>query len=309
MAFLCNMDYQRIINELADEIRAGENQGKIATYIPELGKVDVNKFAISMITCQDEHFSAGDCSEPFSIQSCAKVLSLTLAYKSLGEELWKRVDVEPSGNPFNSLVQLESDNGIPRNPFINAGAIVICDVLTSLYDDPKAALLDFIRSLSENKHIEYDAAIAASEHQTGFRNKALVNFIRSFGNIKNNCETVLDLYFNMCSIKLSCKEACETYFFLANSGRTKSGEQVISPSRTKRINAIMQTCGFYDEAGEFAYRVGLPGKSGVGGGIVALHPNQYIITVWSPKLNAKGNSYRGMKFLEEFTTRTASSIF
>lgn len=309
MAFLCPMDYQRIITELHAEIKAGDHKGAIATYIPELGKVNPDKFGLSMLTCTGEHYYAGDWQEPFSIQSCAKVLSLALAYKSLGKNLWERVDVEPSGTPFNSLIQLESDLGLPRNPFINAGAIVVCDALVSLYDDPKAALLDFIRSLSENKHIEYDAAIAASETRTGFRNKALVNFIRSFGNIHNNCDKVLDLYFNLCSIKLTCREASEIYFFLANGGRTMSGEMVTTPSQTKRINAIMQTCGFYDEAGEFAYRVGLPGKSGVGGGIVALHPNDYVITVWSPKLNPKGNSYRGMKFLEEFTTSTASSIF
>lgn len=303
------MDYQSIIDDLHRTISAGVNEGAIADYIPELGNVDANRFGVSMMTRKGDHYHAGDWDVPFSIQSCAKVLSLTLAYKALDGELWKRVDVEPSGTPFNSLLQLESDDGIPRNPFINAGAIVVCDVLVSLFDNPKAALLDFIRSLSGKDHIQYDAAIAESERKTGFRNKALINFIRSFGNIYNDCDQVLDLYFNMCSIKMTCQEACETYYFLANGGKTRQGEQITTLSQTKRINAIMQTCGFYDEAGEFAYRVGLPGKSGVGGGIVALYPSEYVITVWSPLLNAKGNSFRGMKFLEEFTTRTASSIF
>lgn len=309
MAFLCTMDYQRIIEELYRSIKAGRNEGSIADYIPELGNVDVNRFGISMVTTEDEHYYAGDWQVPFSMQSCAKVLSLALAYKMLDGELWKRVDVEPSGTPFNSLLQLESNNGIPRNPFVNAGAIVVCDVLVSLFKQPKVALLDFIRSLSGIETLTYDETIAESERKTGFRNVALVNFIRSFGNIYNDCGTVLDLYFNMCSIKMTCLEASKTYFFLANGGKTIEGKQITSPSQTKRINAIMQTCGFYDEAGEFAYRVGLPGKSGVGGGIVALHPSEYVITVWSPLLNKKGNSYRGMKFLEEFTTHTASSIF
>ncbi|HKK75895.1 MAG TPA: glutaminase [Saprospiraceae bacterium] len=309
MAFLCRMDYQSIIDELHRTVKAGVNEGAIADYIPELGNVDVNRFGVSMMTQGGGHYCAGDWEVPFSMQSCAKVLSLALAYKLLDGELWKRVDVEPSGTPFNSLLQLESNNGIPRNPFVNAGAIVVCDVLVSLFKNPKADLLDFIHSLSGNKTISYDRAIAESERKTGFRNKALVNFIRSFGNIYNDCEKVLDLYFNLCSIKMTCQEACETYFFLANGGRTREGKQIISSSQTKRVNAIMQTCGFYDEAGEFAYRVGLPGKSGVGGGIVALYPSEYVITVWSPLLNKKGNSYRGMKFLEAFTTRTASSIF
>lgn len=309
MAFLCTMDYQNIIEALHRSIKAEANQGTIADYIPELGNVDVNRFGANMLTRDGQHYCAGDWDVPFSIQSCAKVLSLTLAYQLLGSELWERVDVEPSGTPFNSLLQLEADQGIPRNPFINAGAIVICDVLVSLFDEPKAALLDFIRKLAGNPHITYNQAIAESERATGFRNKALVNFIRSLGNIKNNCDEVLDLYFNLCSIQLTCRQVCETYFFLANQGYNLQQQPITSLSQTKRINAIMQTCGFYDEAGEFAYRVGLPGKSGVGGGIVAIHPSRYVIVVWSPLLNEKGNSYRGMRFLEAFTTQTASSIF
>jgi len=303
------MNYQRIINELHQKIKEEEDTGKVATYIPELGKVSPEYFGVGLITRDQNYFGTGDCDQAFSIQSCAKVFSLTLAYQQLGGDIWKRVDVEPSGNPFNSLVQLEADRGIPRNPFINAGAIVVCDLLVSLFENPKTALLEFIRDLSGNPKIDYDQAVASSEAKTGFRNIALVNFIRSFKNIHNNCSAVLDLYFNMCSLSMSCKELSESCFYLANNGRKQNGEIVIGSAETKRINAIMQTCGFYDEAGEFAYRVGLPGKSGVGGGIIAIRPNKYALTVWSPPLNPKGNSYRGMKFLEEFTTQTNSSIF
>lgn len=303
------MDYQNILTSLYQQINIGPNPGKVAAYIPELGKVDPKHFGIGILTKQQEYAGEGDDEVAFSIQSCAKVFSLTMAYQKLDGELWKRVDVEPSGTPFNSLLQLEVDRGIPRNPFINAGAIVVCDVLVSLFPDPKAALLDFIRDLSGDTTIDYDLSVANSEAQTGFRNIALINFIRSLGNIHNNCNQVLDLYFNMCSLSMSCRQLAESCFYLANNGVSKAGKEILSSSKTKRINAIMQTCGFYDEAGEFAYRVGLPGKSGVGGGIIAIHPGVYSMAVWSPPLNPKGNSYRGMRFLEAFTTKTNSSIF
>lgn len=303
------MNYQNILTSLYQQINIGPNPGKVAAYIPELGKVDPKQFGIGILTKQQEYAGEGDHEVPFSIQSCAKVFSLTMAYQKLDGELWKRVDVEPSGTPFNSLLQLEVDRGIPRNPFINAGAIVICDVLVSLFPNPKVALLDFIRDLSGDTTIDYDPSVANSEAQTGFRNIALINFIRSLGNIHNNCNQVLDLYFNMCSLSMSCRQLAESCFYLANNGVSKAGKEILSSSKTKRINAIMQTCGFYDEAGEFAYRVGLPGKSGVGGGIIAIHPGIYSMAVWSPPLNPKGNSYRGMRFLEAFTTTTNSSIF
>lgn len=233
-----------------------------------------------------------------------------MAYEHLGEKLWERVDVEPSGNAFNSLLQLEADNGIPRNPFINAGAIVICDILLEISTDPKDEMLEFIRNLSGEKNIYFIEKVAASEMKNGFRNAAMCNYMKSFGNIKNKPEDVLDLYFHFCSIEMTCKELSRSLLYLANSGRNPINKtEILSASKAKRINAILLTCGFYDESGEFSFLVGLPGKSGVGGGIVAILPNHYCITVWSPKLNPKGNSYRGMKFLEEFTTQTGESIF
>ncbi len=233
-----------------------------------------------------------------------------MAYKILDGDLWKRLGVEPSGNPFNSLLQLENDNGIPRNPFINAGAIVISDVLISNLKNPKEDLLTFIRSLSGNNDIHYSAKIAASEKSVGYRNVALCNFIKSFGNIENEPSDVLDFYFDLCSLELSCEHLSELFLFLANSGKAPhNNKQILTKSQSKRINALMQTCGFYDESGQFAFKVGLAGKSGVSGGIIAIYPNQYSIAVWSPKLNEKGNSYKGMKFLEAFTTLSEQSIF
>lgn len=302
--------YQQIITALHNEIAVIDDPGQIATYIPELAHVHPDKFGVHITTTGGEQFSIGDYQTAFSIQSITKVLSLCMAYRVHGEKIWERVGVEPSGTAFNSLVQLESDQGIPRNPFKNAGAMVICDILVSQCKDPKAELLAFCRALSDNKEIKYSEKVAASEKKHGYRNIALCNFLKSFNNIHNEPDVVLDLYFNMCSIEMDCKSLTETFLFLADGGKRMSdGEQVLTASQTKRINALMQTCGFYDESGEFAFKVGLPGKSGVGGGIIAVHPGHLAIAVWSPRLNAKGNSYKGMRFLEEFTTRTELSIF
>ena len=218
--------------------------------------------------------------------------------------------MEPSGTAFNSLVQLEADKGIPRNPFLNAGAIVVSDILLSNLKNPKEDFMDFVRSISNNTTLEYSNRIAQSEKDVGYRNVALCNFIKSFGQIENEPSDVLDFYYDLCSLEMSCKELSELFFFLANNGLgLQNNEAILSESQSKRINALMQTCGFYDESGEFAFKVGLPGKSGVGGGIIAIHPDQYAIAVWSPKLNKKGNSHKAMKFLEEFTTRSELSIF
>ncbi len=291
-------------------MEVSNDPGKVASYIPELRDINPNKFGVHLTTIDDEHFDFGDSDEKFSIQSIAKVLALVLAYKLEDEKLWDRVGVEPSGTPFNSLVQLEYDLGVPRNPLINAGALVICDILVSKFENPKHEFIQFIRKVSDNPDIEYCSRIANSEKLAGYRNAALINLIKSFGNIKNDIDVVLDFYFNLCSIEMTCKELSRTFLFLAAYGVCPyTNETIISISKSKRINAIMQLCGFYDEAGEFSFKVGLPGKSGVGGGIIAIHPNKYCIAVWSPRLNKKGNSNMGMKFLELFTTEIQASIF
>lgn len=304
------IDCQPIVDKTYKKVLAMENSGNVASYIPELAKVDDTKFGVCLTTQTGEVFTAGDATLKFSIQSIAKVLSLSLVLSKIGDDLWKRMDFEPSGNAFNSLVQLESENGIPRNPLINAGAIVVCDIICELFDNPKEALLDYIREVSGIEDLQYSENIAHSEQQTGYRNFALANFIKSFNNIKNTCDQVTDLYFHLCSIEMTCEQLSYTFGFLANRGKQfKTGKTIVTPNQAKRINAIMQTCGFYDEAGEFAYKVGLPGKSGVGGGMVAILPGSYAIAVWSPKLNKQGNSYRGMKFLQYFTDETQDTVF
>lgn len=304
------MNYQPILETVYHQVLLDENVGIVASYIPELAKVSPDYFGVQLTSIDGQTFGVGDFQQRFSIQSIAKVITLVMAYKLLGEDLWSRLGVEPSGTPFNSLIQLEADGGIPRNPFINAGALVICDILMSAYVNPRAAIIDFFKLISGSDHIHYSKRIAQSELSTGFRNIALCNFIKAFGNINNKPEEVLDVYFHLCSIELSCEELSKTFLFLANGGKLISNQkEILTSSQTKRINAVMQTCGHYDESGEFTFKVGLPGKSGVGGGIVAIYPNQYAVTVWSPKLNPKGNSYRGMKLLELLTTETKSSIF
>ena len=304
------LDYQNIISKVYTDIIAKENFGKVPSYIPELACIDDNKFGINFTDLKHNSFGIGDFEEKFSIHSISKVFALSFVYEKLDEKLWKRVDVEPSGSAFNSLVQLEADCGIPRNPFINAGALVICDILLEICNNPKQELIQFIRDLTGDQQIFFNEKVAASELENSFRNAAMCNFMKSFGNIKSQPDAVIELYCHLCSIEMTCKQLSMSFLYLANLGKTPSNDlQILSSSKAKRLNAILLTCGFYDESGEFSFRVGLPGKSGVGGGIVAIYPQHYCITVWSPKLNEKGNSYRGMKFLEEFTTQTGESIF
>jgi len=303
-------DYHQILQEIASELSAIEEAGTVASYIPELACVSADKFGAHLATIDNKNFSTGDSSEKFSIQSVSKVLSLTLALRLMGDKLWDRLGVEPSGSAYNSLVQLEFEKGIPRNPFINAGAIVVCDALIGCLDNPKQDILEFVRSISGTVDIDYSLRVAESERLTGFNNYALANLMKGFGNLHHDVNDVLDVYFHLCSIEMSCQQLAKTFMFLAWKGKCAiTGEQVVTAQRARRINSIMQMCGFYDEAGEFAFRVGLPGKSGVGGGIIAVHPGKYSVAIWSPGLNEKGNSFKGMKMLEAITTRVQSSIF
>ena len=303
------MEYKSILEKLYTEVEALKDNGQVATYIPELAKIDPSKFGVFLQPTNQEGCGVGDYKEQFSIQSISKIVLLLLVYKTIKSDLWKRMGFEPSGSSFNSLIQLEMENGVPRNPLINAGAIVLCDILIDLFPNPKDELIKFVRKLAINNTINYNEQIAKSESDTGYTNYAIANLIKSYGNLNNKVDAVLDLYFHVCAIEMTCQELAKTCLVFANQGvipQTK--ERILSVSRTKRLNAVMQTCGFYDEAGQFAFKVGLPGKSGVGGGIIAIHPNKYSVAVWSPKLNKKGNSFKGMKLLELLTTET-DSIF
>lgn len=304
------MPYQDILDGIYNEVSQIENTGKIADYIPELAKIDENKYGIALIDKHQNVFSKGDALENFSIQSISKVITTSLIFSKIGNDLWKRVGYEPSGNAFNSLIQLEYEKGIPRNPFINAGALVIADLMLDHFENPKEYFLEFVRELSENPTINYNQKVVQSELENGYRNAALVNFIKSFDNIKHQPEEVLDFYYHQCSVEMSCVDLAKCFQVFANNGIIpKSNSKFLTSSQCKRMNALMQMCGFYDQAGEFTFKVGLPGKSGVGGGVVAIFPNQYTVAVWSPKLNKKGNSFYGLETLERLTTITETSIF
>ncbi len=284
--------------------------GEPARYIPELAQVDPDKFGIHISTVEGREFSVGDSRELFSIQSISKVFSLALLIPLVGDQLWQRIGVEPSGDPFNSIALLEREKGIPRNPFLNAGAIVMTDMLLTRLEDPYGEYLAYVRTISGNDQVEYNEKVASSEIDFGYVNTALGNLMKSFGNIHHPVDEVLKFYYYQCSLAMSCRDLSHAFLVFARGGkRYNSNEQVLTGSQVKRINAIMQTCGFYDEAGEFSFRVGLPGKSGVGGGIVAIHPNCYSVATWSPRLNDKGNSVLGMKSLELLTTKSGLSIF
>lgn len=304
------MDYQKVIDGIHSGLQGLRGEGRVADYIPALAKVDPKRFGIAVATLDGQEYMTGDAQVCFSIQSISKVFTLAMVTRRIGDEIWKAVGREPSGNPFNSLVQLEYEQGMPRNPFINAGALVVTDRLISLYPHPKDTIIEFVRELCANDDIYYDKEIARSERLNADRNMALAYFMKSFGNIENDVETLLDVYCHQCAISMSCTDLARAFLFLSNRGINPfNGERILTVSQAKRLGALMLTCGFYDESGDFAFRVGLPGKSGVGGGIAAYIPGNLAITVWSPGLNRHGNSLIGMAALEHFTTDIGNSIF
>ena len=296
---------------ILEEVRPLLGQGKVADYIPALAQVPADRLGIAVCTVEGELFTAGDAFEPFSIQSISKALSLTLALTLYQEEeIWARVGKEPSGQPFNSLVQLEFEQGIPRNPFINAGALVVSDLLETRLTAPRQRTLELVRRLCGNPAIMADQVVARSEYQHSARNAAIAYLMKAYGNFENEVDKVLQSYFNACAIRMSCVDLARAFIYLANRGAPLGESTPLLPARTtKQVNALLATCGLYDEAGDFAYRVGMPGKSGVGGGIMALIPGELSICVWSPELNKAGNSLAGTAALELLAERLGRSIF
>ncbi len=298
-----------ILDDLVRYHRPQRESGSVPANIPFLAAVPFDKFGIAVATTSGTVFSSGDADVPFSIQSISKVFTLAMA---LGGDksgtLWSRVLREPSGTSFNSLVQLEVEHGIPRNPFINAGALVVTDHLMQETSDAATQLLRFLTLEAGNAGPFIDEGAAASELSSSSRNLALAHFLKDFGNLKQPAESVVENYVRQCSIMMTCTELARAGLFLAKEGRGRLGT-VLSRSDAKRIGSIMLTCGMYDAAGEFAYRVGLPGKSGVGGGILVIVPGECAISVWSPRLDAKGNSLAGTAALADLSDRTGWSVF
>ena len=301
-----------VVKDIAAEMAQRPDRGEVASYIPELARADPKAFGLAVIDAEGHVAAAGDSDTAFSIQSISKVFTLTLALGLAGDRLWRRVGREPSGSPFNSVVQLEFERGIPRNPFINAGAIAVTDLILSGHQPREAlgAILRFMRFVADDPTVGIDEKVAASEQRTGFRNIALANYMKSFGVLDNPVDFTLGVYFHHCAIAMSCRQLAMAGRFLAHNGRNPStGLPVVNPERARRINAMMMMCGHYDGSGEFAYRVGLPGKSGVGGGILAIAPGHGSIAVWSPALNASGTSAAGAAALEALVERTGWSVF
>lgn len=303
---------QTLLDDITAAMAKETERGKVADYIPELAHVDPQQFGMALATVDGQHYSAGSAATPFSIQSISKVFTLTIALGKLGDGLWANVGREPSGDPFNSIVQLEHEGGKPRNPFINAGAIAVVDAIM-MGHAPKetlAEILSFVRYIADDERICFDAKVAASEMAHRDRNASLAHFMKAFGRLRHDVDKVLGTYFHQCAIAMSCEQLAHAGLFLASDGVNKpSGLRVVSPQRARRINSLMMMCGHYDASGEFAFRVGLPGKSGVGGGILAIAPGHGAIAVWSPGLDEQGNSLLGVKALEMFAQRTQWSVF
>ncbi len=302
------LDLQALLTSISDRIYYEADWGQPAQYIPDLAEIDPAKFAISVCTADAMTYSAGLANQRFSIQSISKVFALIATLGRIGDQLWARVDREPSGTAFDSIVLLESDKGHPRNPFVNAGAIVTTDSLLS-GREPKFALaeiLNLLRAMTEDDDIHINSAVARSEQATGARNKALAHYLASYGNLLNPPDLVLGTYFHQCAIEMTTVQ-------LARAGRVLAGLQdapgVMSPNHARRVNALMMTCGHYDGSGDFAFRVGLPGKSGVGGGILIIAPKVASIGIWSPGLNLYGNSNAGTRAAAYLTHETGWSVF
>ena len=285
-------------------------QGKVADYIPALAQVDARQAAVAVATLDGQVFSAGAAEQNFSLQSISKIFGLVMAMNRLGDELWQRVNMEPSGQPFNSIVQLEWEQGIPRNPMINAGAIVVADVLVSHYSASKSAFLTFLRRLAGEEALYADQQVYLSELEHGNRNAAMAYLMKSFGNIEADVPQVLEHYFHQCATAISCEQLARSLLFLANRGvQPQNNEQICSRRDAHRVNAILSTSGMYDQSGEFAFKVGLPAKSGVGGAIVAIVPQFGVITAWSPPLNSYGNSVVAMQLIQQLADELGLSLF
>ena len=302
------MELQATLDEIAAEMAAAPDRGAVATYIPQLARVDPARFGIAATLADGTTVAAGDAEVAFSIQSISKVFTLALALGRHGEALFRRVGREPSGQAFNSILQLEHEAGIPRNPFINAGALVVTDAILEgrRPAETLGEVLRFVRAAAGDEAIHIDRAVARSEEATGHRNVALAAFMAAHGNMRNPTELTCGTYFHQCAIEMSCVQLSRAGRFLMGG---PSAPGLVAPVRARRILALMLTCGHYDASGDFAFRVGLPGKSGVGGGILAIVPGVASVAVWSPGLNANGNSALGTRAMERLARATGWSVF
>ncbi len=297
-----------VLAEVAVLVKRHFGKGRTAQYIPQLAGVDPHKFGMAVCTVKGDEYAIGDADEPFSAQSITKLFALGLALNRIGDEVWTRVGKEPSGTPFNYLSQLEQEEGIPRNPFINPGALAVTDILLDTVKEPDALVRDFMGMLAAAQ-LTIDEEVAVSELETAHKNRAIGNLMRSFGTIMHEVDAVIEAYCRQCAVTITCRQLARATLPLAAGGFSPIIEETVFPERlTRRLNALLLTCGIYDSVGSFAYRVGLPAKSGVGGGIVAVVPEMATIAVWSPELDRFGTSVVGGYALEHFSQLTNCSV-
>ncbi|MBU5485351.1 glutaminase A [Clostridium sp. MSJ-11] len=298
-----------VLNYALEYGRKHINKGNVATYIPELAKVDKNLLGVSIVTIDGRRYHAGDWQQEFSIQSISKTISLIFALEHFGSEyVFSKVGMESSGDPFNSLDKLETKNKYPSNPFINAGAIAVAGLIADKYEFED--YLALVRSLCGRDSIEIDENIYMSENETGMLNRSMAYLMKNSGVLDTDVEETLKFYFRMCSVKINTNDLANYASILANDGvEVKSGIRLIDKYTIKIVKSLMVTCGMYDGSGEFAIRAGMPAKSGVGGGIVASAENKMGIGIFGPAIDAQGNSIGGYHILEYLSNELGLHCF
>ncbi len=286
--------------------------GTVANYIPELDKAKKDALGIYIITNEGSEYFSGDWNTKFTIQSISKIVTLMLAIIDNGEEyVFSKVGMEPTGDPFNSIKKLEtSSRKKPYNPLINAGAIAIASMIKGKDIIEKfQRLLNFFRKISEDESLDVNYKIYCGESETGNKNRAMGYFLKDEGIIEGSVEEALDIYFKQCSIEVTTKTLAKIALFIANNGIMSTGENVLTPRIATIIKTLMVTCGMYDSSGEFAIKVGIPSKSGVGGGILSVVPGKMGIGIYGPSLDRKGNSIAGISLLEDLSAEMKLTIF
>jgi glutaminase len=306
------VDYEVLLEQVLGDVSPYRGQGTVASYVPALAKADVRHAGIALMLGDGSVFSTGDAETPFSVQSISYVIALPLVLNHVKSALWNHVGREPAGVPLSSLAQLQLERGKPRNPLMNAGALVACDQFIGHRGVEAAAdeFLDFVHLASGDQTIGIDESLAMSESRAGNLNRGIAYYLSAVGNLSNPVEDVLSLYYRQCSVVMTCRQLAATLLFLAFDGTDpRTSTEITTPSRARRTNALMLTAGHYDSSGEFAFRVGLPGKSSVSGAVVAVIPGVGVACAWSPGLNSGGCSLVGSLMLERLADRTGWSVF
>jgi glutaminase len=304
-----DVDLDEVLREVADRARPHAAEGEIPPSTEALEHVDPDSFGLALVEMDGTDHVIGDVDEPFAIQSISKVFSLVLAMQvadeaeGVAKELWERVGVEPTGDPYNSLIQLERHRGVPRNPMINAGALIVDDVLLDHRENPSEAMLELVSDLAGEK-VEIDQIVRDGEVETSARNRAIASLMESFGNLTHDVEEVLDSYGRQCAAAMTARQLARAVRFLGNNGvDPASGRRILHPELARRATAIMLTCGTYDAAGQFAFDVGFPCKSGISGAIAGVVRDRFGVCVWSPPLEESGNSLAGHMALQDLSER------